>query len=145
MFERYTERARRALFFARREVSEVGGVALAPEHLLLGLLRDRTGLTSDLFIREQVRFDSVRSEIQMRMSEGEKVPTSAEIPFSDGAQRILQHTAAEAERLGHDYIGTEHLLLGILCEPNTVAAHVLVANGIGPEMVRQEIARLTKR
>jgi ATP-dependent Clp protease ATP-binding subunit ClpC len=127
MFERDTERARRALFWARYEVSTVGGMALEPEHLLLGLLREGKGLTSQLFIRARVRFESVRRQIRMRMSEGEKVPVSVEIPFSQGVQRILQSAAAEAERLGHNYIGTEHLLLGVLREANTVAAHALVA------------------
>ena len=141
MFERYTERARRALFFARYEASVLGGVALETEHLLLGLLREGKGLTSDLFARAGVRFDSVRSEIQMRVPGGEKVPLSVDIPFSQGTRRILESAAAEAERLGHNYIGTEHLLLGILCTPETVAAQALVGRGLDLEMVRQEIAR----
>ena len=74
MFERYTERARRALFFARYETSALGGVAVETEHLLLGVLRTGKGLSSRLFERAQVSFDSVRREIQMRTPAGEKVP-----------------------------------------------------------------------
>jgi ATP-dependent Clp protease ATP-binding subunit ClpC len=144
VFERYTERARRALFFARYETSELGGVAVETEHLLLGLLRAAKGLSSGLFARAQVSFDSVRREIKMRTPAGEKVPTSLEIPFSPGTRRILQSAAAEAERLGHNYIGTEHLLLGMLCESDTAAAQVLLEKGIDLEMVRQEIARLSE-
>jgi ATP-dependent Clp protease ATP-binding subunit ClpC len=122
----------------------LGGVAVETEHLLLGVLRAGRGLSSRLFERAQVSFDSVRRDILMRTPAGEMVSTSVEIPFSHGTQRILESAAAEAERLGHAYIGTEHLLLGILCESDTAAARVLVDKGIDLEMVRQEIARLTK-
>ena len=118
----------------------LGGVAVETEHLLLGLLRAGRGLSSRLFERAQVSFDSVRRDILMRTPAGEMVSTSVEIPFSHGTQRILESAAAEAERLGHAYIGTEHLLLGILCESDTAAARVLVDKGIDLEMVRQEIA-----
>jgi ATP-dependent Clp protease ATP-binding subunit ClpC len=79
----------------------------------------------------------------MRMSGDEKVPVYVEIPFSQGTKRILESAAVEAERLGHNYIGTEHLLLGILCAPDTVAAQALVEKGIDLEIVRQEVARLS--
>ena len=144
VFERYTERARRALFFARYETSALGGLAVETEHLLLGLLRDGRGFGSRMLERAHVSFDSVRRDIQMRTPAGEKVSPSVEIPFSDGTQRILESAKAEAERLGHDYIGTEHLLLGILCESDTAAANVLVDKGIDLATVRQEIARLTE-
>jgi ATP-dependent Clp protease ATP-binding subunit ClpC len=143
VFERYTERARRALFFARYELSELGGTAIETEHLLLGLLREGKGLTSDLFARAGVHIDRVRREIQMRLPAGEKFPTSVELPFSDHAKRVLRSVAAESERLGHNYIGTEHLLLGILCESDSAAAQILIEGGIDLELVRQEIARIS--
>ena len=119
-------------------------MAIETEHLLLGLLREGKGLTGDLFARAQVGFDSVRRDIKVRMPAREKVPTSVEMPFSEGTQRILRSAAAEAERLDHDYIGTEHLLLGTLRETDTVAAGMLAARGLDLAMVREEIDRVDK-
>src|SRR5438105_12449810 len=113
MFERYTERARRVLFFARYEASELGNRSIEPEHLLLGLIREGKGLTNTIFARAKISRKELREEIVGRTTFQEKIGTSVEIPFSAEAKRVLQYTAQEAERLRHDYIGTEHLLLAI--------------------------------
>jgi ATP-dependent Clp protease ATP-binding subunit ClpC len=144
VFERYTEPARRALFFARYELSELGGTAIETEHILLGLLREGNGLTTNLFARAEVHVDSVRREIQMRMPDGQRFPTSMELPFSQHAKRVLKSGASESDRLGHNYIGTEHLLLGILREPDTVAAKILVERElISSSFARRSCALLT--
>ena len=143
MFERYTERARRALFFARSEVSELGGRTIETEHLLLGLLRQAKALTGDILDRAQLSADSVRAGMRSHTGQ-EKVSTAVEIPFSEETKRILQWTATEADRLGHNYIGTEHLLLGILCEPETAAGQILTAHGLTRAALRDEVARLSK-
>ena len=121
MFERYTERARRVLFFARYEASQLGSISIETEHLLLGLIREGKGLTSRIFARSRLSLENIRKEIEGRTVFREKVSTSVEIPFSAETKRVLQFAAEEADRLLHNYIGTEHLLLGILREERSVA------------------------
>src|SRR6266550_459913 len=116
MFERYTERARRVLFFARYEASQLGSISIETEHLLLGLIREGKGLTSRIFARSHLSLENIRKEIEGRTVFREKVSTSVELPFSPETKRVLQFAAEEADRLLHNYIGTEHLLLGILRE-----------------------------
>jgi len=142
LFERYTERARRILFFARYEASQSGHRSIAPEHLLLGLIREGKGLDSRIFSRAGVNPDEFRREIEARLVFEEKVPTSVEIPFSDAAKRVLQFAAMEADRLLHNYIGPEHLLLGLLREENTIAGELLNAHGLQLDDVRQQIVIL---
>src|SRR6187397_3016726 len=131
MFERYTERARRVLFFARYEASQLGSISIETEHLLLGLIREGKGLTSRIFARSHLSLENIRKEIEGRTVFREKVSTSVEIPFS-----------AEADRLLHNYIGTEHLLLGILREERSVAASILMEKGMRLNTVRDDIVQL---
>jgi ATP-dependent Clp protease ATP-binding subunit ClpC len=142
MFERYTERARRVLFFARYEASQLGSVSIETEHLLLGLIREGKGLTSRIFARSEVVLDSVRKEIEGRTVLREKVSTSVDIPFSAETKRTLQYAAEEADRLLHTYIGTEHLLLGILREDRSLAASILMAKGLRLNTVREDVVSL---
>ena len=142
MFERYTERARRVLFFARYEASQLGSVSIETEHLLLGLIREGKGLTSRIFARSEVVLDSVRKEIEGRTVLREKVSTSVDIPFSAETKRALQHAAEEADRLLHTYIGTEHLLLGLLREDRSLAALILMEKGLRLNTVREDVVSL---
>jgi len=144
VFERYTEPARRVLFFSRYAASQLGGRAIETEHLLVGLLREGKGLTSGLFARAQVSLDAVQSEIKARTPVRESIPTSVEIPFSTETKRVLRFTAEEADRLGHTHIGPEHLLLGLLSERQSMAAVLLEQKGIQLDTARQEIIRLAK-
>jgi ATP-dependent Clp protease ATP-binding subunit ClpC len=114
MFERFTEQARRVLFFAREEASQLGSIHIDTEHLLLGLIRDGKGLTNRLFADAGTALDDIRHEVLRRIPARSKTSASQEIPFSAAAQRVLQHSAEQADRLLHDYLGTEHLLLGLL-------------------------------
>ena len=142
MFERYTERARRVLFFARYEASQLGSISIETEHLLLGLIREGKGLTSRIFARSHLSLENIRKEIEGRTVFREKVSTSVEIPFSTETKRVLQHAAEEADRLLHNYIGTEHLLLGILREERAVAASILSEKGMRLNTVREDIVQL---
>jgi ATP-dependent Clp protease ATP-binding subunit ClpC len=142
MFERYTERARRVLFFARYEASQLGSVSIETEHLLLGLIREGKGLTSRIFARSEVVLDSIRKEIEGRTVLREKVSTSVDIPFSAETKRALQYAAEEADRLLHTYIGTEHLLLGILREDRSLAASILMEKGLRLSTVREDVVSL---
>src|SRR6516165_2035893 len=142
MFERYTERARRVLFFARYEASQLGSISIETEHLLLGLIREGKGLTSRIFARSHLSLENIRKEIEGRTVFREKVSTSVEIPFSAETKRVLQFAAEEADRLLHNYIGTEHLLLGILREERSVAASILMEKGMRLNTVRDDIVQL---
>ena len=142
MFERYTERARRVLFFARYEASQLGSITIETEHLLLGLIREGKGLTSRIFARAHLSLESIRKEVEGRSVFHEKVSTSIEIPFSIETKRVLQFAADEATQLTHNYIGTEHLLLGILCEEQSVAASILMEKGMRLKTVREDIVQL---
>ena len=142
MFERYTERARRVLFFARYEASQLGSISIETEHLLLGLIREGKGLTSRIFARSHLSLESIRKEIEGRTVFREKVSTSVEIPFSTETNRVLQFAAEEADRLLHNYIGTEHLLLGILREERSVASTILSEKGMRLSAVREDIVHL---
>ena len=142
MFERYTERARRVLFFARYEASEFGSLSIETEHLLLGLVREGKGLTRRLFAPFSVSLDGIRSEIAGRTVAHDKIPASVEIPFTSQTKRILQYAAEEADRLMHSYIGTEHLLLGIFREERCLAATLLTQKGMRLDRLRSEIVDL---
>src|SRR5687768_3519734 len=142
MFERYTERARRVLFFARYEASQLGSISIETEHLLLGLIREGKGLTSRIFARSHLSLENIRKEIEGRTVFREKVSTSVEIPFSAETKRVLGFAAEEADRLLHNYIGTEHLLLGILREERSVAASILMEKGMRLHTVREDIVQL---
>src|SRR5512138_900459 len=142
MFERYTERARRVIFFARYEASQLGSGAIETEHVLLGLLREGKGLTSRLFSKGHLSMDQIRKEVEARSPERAKVSTSVEIPLSAESKRVLGYAAEEAERMLHNYIGTEHILLGLMREEHSVAASILGEKGMRLASVREDIMSL---
>jgi len=141
MFERYTERARRVIFFARYEASQLGSAAIETEHLLLGLIREGQGLMSRVLARSNVSAETLRKEVEGRAVFRAKVSPSDEIPFSAESKRALAFATEEADRLLHTYIGTEHLLLGILREEQSLAASVLAGRGIRLGAVRDDLVR----
>ena len=98
MFERYTEKARRVIFFARYEASQLGSISIETEHLLLGLIREGKGLTSRIFARSHLSLENIRKEIEGRTVFREKVSTSIDLPLSNECKRILAYAAEEAER-----------------------------------------------
>jgi ATP-dependent Clp protease ATP-binding subunit ClpC len=140
MFERYTESARRALFFSRYEASELSRRSIETEHLLLGVLRAGKGVTSRLLTDAKISYEPVRATLQT--DAGEKIPASVEIPFSEETKRILDHAVEEADRLRHSYIGTEHLLLGLLHEDQSIAGGILSGYGMRLEAVREQLLTL---
>src|SRR4051794_4556813 len=124
MFERYTERARRGLFFARYEASQLGSISIETEHLLLGLIREGKGLTSRIFARSHLSLENIRKEIEGRTVFRGKVSPSLEIPFSAETKRVLQRGAQEAHRLLHKHTATRRLRWGIRREARSVAASI---------------------
>jgi len=141
MFERYTEKARRVIFFSRYEASQFGSHSIEPEHIMLGLLREDRLLVAH-FLPEPAAAESIRQEIEHRLLRNEKVEASPDLPLSAQAKRVLNSADEESKQLGHRNIGTGHLLLGIIRQPETIAGDVLQKRGLTVENAREEIHRL---
>jgi ATP-dependent Clp protease ATP-binding subunit ClpC len=141
MFEKYTEKARRVLFFARYEASQFGSPAIETEHILLGLIREDKNLTSRFIPKTHATIQDIRKEIEGRTIVREKVSTSVDLPFSEECKRVLNSAAEESERMAHKHIGTEHLLLGLLREEKSVAAEILREHGFRTKLIREELTR----
>jgi ATP-dependent Clp protease ATP-binding subunit ClpC len=141
MFERYTEKARRVIFFARYEASQFGSPYIETEHLLLGLLREDKALTNR-FLRSHASIESIRKQVEGRTPIRDKVSTSVDLPLSQECKRVLAYAAEEAERLSHKHIGTEHLLLGLLREDRSFAAEILHERGLRLSTIREELGRV---
>ncbi len=141
MFERYTEKARRVIFFARYEASQFGSPYIETEHLLLGLIREDKAL-ANRFLRSHGAADSIRKQIEAHTTVREKVSTSVDLPLSHECKRVLAYAAEEAERLSHKHIGTEHLLLGLLREEKCFASEILHERGLRLSAIREELARV---
>jgi ATP-dependent Clp protease ATP-binding subunit ClpA len=138
VFERYTEKARRAVFFSRYEASQFGSPYIETEHLLLGLLRENQALTNR-FLRQRLSVEEIRKQIQERTLVRERISTSVDLPLSNECKRVLGYAAEEAESLGDKHIGTEHLLLGLLREEKSFAAELLRERGLQLESVRENL------
>ena len=143
MFERYTDRARRALFFARYEAGLAGSPAVEPEHLLLALIREGSGLSARIFERARISPDDVRRAIESRTTRREGATSSGEdLPLSASTNQVLEYAAQESGRLLHSYVGTEHLLLGVFREEQSLAASVLANRGLHIDRVRDDIVMM---
>jgi ATP-dependent Clp protease ATP-binding subunit ClpC len=139
MFERYTEKARRVIFFARYEAAQFGNPYIETEHLLLGLLREDKGLTHRFLAKTPA--EAIRQQIEAATTVREKVSTSVDLPLSNESKRVLAYAAEEAERLSHRHIGTEHLLLGLLREEKAFAAQILNERGVRLSAVREQLLK----
>src|SRR5689334_12554934 len=138
MFSRFSVQARLVLFHARGAVSRVGSLAIEPEHLVLGLLDEGTGLACR-FIARSGPVDDVRHAILSRLPRLGASSDHDEIPFSPDSMQVLKGAVAEADRLSHEAVGTEHLLLGLLRLDRGVAVDVLRTRGLRIETVRAAI------
>ena len=137
MFERYTEKARRVLLFARQKASADGSSYIESQHLLLGILQE---IPSVINLQFPQKLEQIKSELLAQEIKGAKAPDLG-LPLSNECKRILAHAAEEAERLNHRHIGTEHLFLGVLREEKCRAAKVLRSHGISLEDERLRIQR----
>jgi ATP-dependent Clp protease ATP-binding subunit ClpA len=140
MFERYTEKARRVIFFARYEASNFGSPHIETEHLLLGLLREDKTVTNH-FLKSRAAVDGIRSQIEQHSQVAAKIPTSVDLPLSLECKRALSYGADESTRLGHRHIGTAHLLAGLLLEEKCLAARILLERGIDISKIRELLER----
>jgi hypothetical protein len=138
MFERFTEKARRTLFFARFEASQSGSPAIEPEHMLLGVLREN----EELFVKLTSFPDAsraLRKSIQHHFPQSELISTSVELPLSAATKSVLMRAFEESDAMGHKHIGTEHLLLGLLGEQESYAAKALQISGISAGNIRDVV------
>ncbi len=134
MFERYTQHARRVIFFARYEASQFGSSLIEPEHLLLGLLRE------DAELRKRIDPDRTRALIETHMPPRDKISTTVDLPLAEGAKKVLAYAAEETERLSHRHLGTRHLLLGLLRGDKSLAQQILHESGFALAETRAEMA-----
>jgi ATP-dependent Clp protease ATP-binding subunit ClpC len=141
MFEKYTEKARRVIFFARYEASQFGSPVIETEHLLLGLIREDKNLTARFLPKSGTAIQDIRKEIEGRTLIRDKVSTSVDLPFSEECKRVLNHAAEESAKLSHKHIGTEHLLLGLISEEKSFASELLREHGLRPSLIREELIR----
>ena len=138
MFERYTEKARRLIFFARFEASRYGSPYIETEHLLLGLLREDQPLLR-IFLGQGSIDEEIRSEVEQHITQRERISTSVEVPLRTECKKALNLASEEAQRLNHRHIGTEHVLLGVLGVEGSLAARLLQARGLKAAAVREKI------
>ncbi|HEY7099726.1 MAG TPA: Clp protease N-terminal domain-containing protein [Terriglobales bacterium] len=134
MFERYTEKARRVIFFARYEAIQLGSNFIETEHLLLGFLRENQAFITRFL--PNLRYDSIRKEIEERSIKAPSISPSVDLPLSDESKRVLAYAAEEAERLAHRHIGSEHLVLGLLREQRCYASQLLQRHGAHLDTLR---------
>lgn len=138
MFERYSERARRALFFARYEASELGGVTIEPEHLVLGVLREAPPPILG-FVGGAESAATIRERLAAAVGAQQKVSASVEIPFSHDAKAILERTPIEADNLKSYWITPAHILLGVMVKTNGAAARILHDAGVEVNAIRDHL------
>ena len=142
MFELYTEQARQALFFARYEAFQLGSAFVETEHVLLGLLREEQSAIARVLATSRLSIEEVRREVEARTARRAVASESADVPYSDETRKVLEYSAQEADRLLHDHVGTEHLLLGLLREDRGVAAIILNEHGLRLAAVRDRIVAM---
>jgi ATP-dependent Clp protease ATP-binding subunit ClpC len=141
MFERFTDRARRVVVLAQEEAKMLNHNYIGTEHILLGLIHEGEGVAAKALESLSISLESVREQVQDIIGQGQQQPTG-HIPFTPRAKKVLELSLREALQLGHNYIGTEHILLGLIREGEGVAAQVLVKLGADLNRVRQQVIQL---
>ena len=141
MFERFTDRARRVVVLAQEEARMLNHNYIGTEHILLGLIKEGEGVAAKGLEALGISLDGVRTQVEEIIGQGQQAP-SGHIPFTPRAKKVLELSLREALQLGHNYIGTEHILLGLIREGDGVAAQVLVKLGADLNRVRQQVIQL---
>src|SRR5450759_3041184 len=141
MFERFTDRARRVVVLAQEEARMLNHNYIGTEHILLGLIHEGEGVAAKSLENLGISLDAVREQVQEIIGQGQQAP-SGHIPFTPRAKKVLELSLREALQLGHNYIGTEHILLGLIREGEGVAAQVLNKLGADLNRVRQQVIQL---
>jgi ATP-dependent Clp protease ATP-binding subunit ClpC len=143
MFERFTDRARRVVVLAQEEARMLNHNYIGTEHILLGLIDEGEGVAAKALESLGISLDAVRQQVEEIIGQGQQTP-SGHIPFTPRAKKVLELTRHEASQLGHNYIGTEHILLGLIRERDGVAAQVLVKLGADLNRTRQQVIEMLR-
>jgi ATP-dependent Clp protease ATP-binding subunit ClpC len=141
MFERFTERARKVVVLAQDEASRFNHNYIGTEHLLLGLLKEGEGVAARALGSLGVTLDEARGQVESIVGYGGE-DTGGQAPFTPRSKKVLELSLRESMQLGHNYIGTEHILLGLVREQEGVAARVLTTLDVDPDKVRREVVRM---
>jgi ATP-dependent Clp protease ATP-binding subunit ClpC len=141
VFERFTDRARRVIVLTQEEARTLAHDHVGPEHVLLGLVHEGNGIAAKALESLGVGLDSVRQRVEEAAGRGEQAP-SGRIPFTSQAKELLRLALDESRALGHNYVGTEHILLGLLRQAESVPTRVLSALGADLDGVREQVIRL---
>jgi ATP-dependent Clp protease ATP-binding subunit ClpC len=143
MFERFTDRARRALALAQEEARTLNHNHFGTEHILVGLIREGGGVAAKALESSNIHLNDIRAQVMAIVGVGEgQLTSNGSIPFTTHAKSVLEFSLSEALMLGHDYIDTEHILLGLIRGGEGVAVQVLVKLGADPNKVRQQVIRI---
>jgi ATP-dependent Clp protease ATP-binding subunit ClpC len=138
MFERFTDRARRVVVLAQEEARMLNHSYIGSEHILLGLIQESDGVAARALESLGISPDNVRQQVEEVIGRGQHAPTG-HIPFTPRAKKVLELSLREALQLGHTYIGTEHILLGLIRESDGVAAQILVGLGMDLDRAREQV------
>ena len=138
MHDKFTERVRKVMYLAREEAARLQHDYIGTEHLLLGVIREGEGIAATVLNNLGLDLDAIRQAVESMVSSTGGTLTIGEIPFTPRAKRVLELSVDEARQLGHNYVGTEHLLLGLIREGEGVAARVLLELGVDRKKVREE-------
>ena len=139
MFDRFTDRAKKVMNLARQEAQRFNHEYLGTEHILLGLVQEGSGVAANVLKNMGIDLSKIRSEVEKIVKTGPSMVTMGQLPFTPRAKKVLELAMEEASNLGHNYIGTEHLLLGLIKENEGIAAQVLLNLGVKLEEVREEV------
>ncbi|MEP7028375.1 MAG: Clp protease N-terminal domain-containing protein, partial [Candidatus Eisenbacteria bacterium] len=142
MHDKFTERVRKVIYLAREEAARLQHDYIGTEHLLLGVIREGEGIAATVLNNLGVDLDHIRQAVENMVTSSGGTMTIGEIPFTPRAKRVLELAVEEARSLGHNYVGTEHLLLGLIREGEGVAAKVLLELGVDRKRVREETLKL---
>ena len=142
MFERFTDRARKVMALANQEAQRLNHEYIGTEHILLGLVKEGSGVGATVLKQLDVDLRKVRMEVEKLVKSGPDMVTIGKLPQTPRAKKVIEYAIEEARKLGHNYVGTEHLLLGLLREQEGIAAQALINLGLKLEEVREEVLSL---
>src|SRR5262249_31499997 len=142
MYERFSDRARKVMQLANREAHRLNHEYIGTEHILLGLVKEGSGVAANVLNNLHVDLRTIRLEVEKICQAGPEMVTVGKPPLTPCAKKVIEFAIAEARNLNHNYLGTEHLLLGVLREEEGVGAQVLLNLGLKPAQVRAEIVKL---
>src|SRR6266571_3943593 len=142
MYERFTDRARKVMQLANQEAQRLNHEYIGTEHILLGLVKEGSGVAANVLKNLDIDLRKIRLEIEKIVQSGPDMVTMGKLPQTPRAKKVIEYSIEEARNLNHNYVGTEHLLLGLLREQEGVAAQVLMNLGLKLEDVREEVLNL---